>query len=193
MYMLLIAQAAETVPSIPKIEGAPEWLNNLLPILGTIITIIAGWWFKVQREKIKAELQNENLTRKEKLELRFKDFAMMRAMSFVERDFLEIANAIIKGKEKGDSESTMMSRAKDQLKLLHGRLIEEAQAYFNNEDIDIVAELGEEKIDRIIEWAANKVSPFPGKPTVKALVEGGAERLVEKGSAWLRNQIVTVG
>jgi hypothetical protein len=177
--------AAETI----AIQGAPDWVNAALALATPILLILAAWWFKLKREKILKEMENEDLTRRERLELRFKEFALMRAAAFVEKDLIALANSLLKGKSNGEGEQSLSTRAKNGLYDLREKLIKEAIEYFSTDDVDILAELGEARLKDIIEWAANKVSPFPGKPTVEALLSGGAERLVADGAAFLKEKM----
>lgn len=191
---LLLAAAAENgAAGFEGIPGAPAWLNSLLIIVIPILVYFGGRYLHNKRLHVQAQLANENLTKKERLELRLKDFAYMRAESFVQKDFLNIANELIKGKQKKEGEESLAARAKEQLKLLGERLQNEAESYFSEDDIDIVAELGEDRIKQIIEDAANRVSPFPGKNTVESLLGGGAEALLKKGSVWLKARVEATG
>lgn len=184
-----LAQSADQVQPI-EIPGAPWWANMLLTLVMAFVIPVVGWYLqkmlKAQIKNSEAKLENENLTRAERLEERFKQFALMRAASFVERDFFELAKYTVKRLEKGDDASEVGAAVKNKLLGLADRIKSDAQEHFGREDIDIVEELGERKMAQIIEWAANQVSPFPGKPTVESMLTGGADKLLKRGTAWVR-------
>jgi hypothetical protein len=63
----------------------------------------------------------------------------------------------------------------------------EVVSHFSADDIDIVAEVGESYLDRMIESAANKFSPLPGMKTSAAiLTENVAHALVHKGVEYVK-------
>ncbi len=194
--LLPLAQSVDQVQPI-EIPGAPWWANMLLTLVMVFVIPVVGWYLqkmlKAQIKNSEVRLENENLTRAERLEERFKRFALMRASGFVERDFFEIAEYTVDRLEKGDDATQVGVAVKDKLTGLADRIKADAQAHFGREDIDIVEELGETKITQIIEWAANQVSPFPGKPTVESMLTGGADKLLKRGTAWVREYWTKTG
>jgi hypothetical protein len=195
MYML-IAQAANEAAAagFQGIPGAPNWLNSILILAVPVIGFFVTQYINARKAETLARLQNENLSKKERLELRLKTFALMQAEAFVQKDMFQIASDVMKNKETGaKSPAAIASSARDALKTAGERVMNDAIEYFNEDDIDIVSELGETNIKQAIRWAADAASPFPGKPTVEVLVNGGAEALVSMGSVRLKKLVEETG
>lgn len=58
----------------------------------------------------------------------------------------------------------------------------------NAQGTDVLKTLGEPYIDSVVERAAATLSPFPGKDTATALLEGGAKELLAHGVDYVRNR-----
>lgn len=177
--------ASEGVQSL-SIPGAPEWLNWILVVAVPIVTFFLAKWLHGKSKETKAMLADKKLSGKAHLELKLRDFVLERAAVFVERDIMNIAQELIGKPKEGQIHAT-----KQKLKKLGEQLATEAKEYFKAHDVDIIKELGEAKIHQLIEWAANQVSPFPGKPTAKTMVEGGAELLLNNGVDWVKRHVTT--
>jgi hypothetical protein len=191
---MILAQAAEAATTFQGIPGAPDWLNSLLVLVVPIISYFAVQHLRARRAEVEARLQNENLTRKERLELRLRNFLLMRAEAFLEKDMFEIAGRVAKAKASGGaSEPSIMAFVKEEFQTAHEKLDVAAKDYFTEDDVNIAEELGQDAIDAAIRWAVDKSSPFPGKPTVQTLVSGGAEMLLNKGAAWTKKHITETG
>lgn len=69
-----------------------------------------------------------------------------------------------------------------------------AKVYFQEQGLDIVALIGDAYLDQAVRWAADRVSPFPGKETAVQLVETKyTDWLVAKGVDYVRDQWVNGG
>lgn len=189
MLPVLAVQNGDVV----QIPGVPAWLNVILPVivgvLAPLITYYVKKYLEVRIEESRSRLANEELSKQERLEERFKNFALMRADAFVQRDFFRISRQVLEDLENNRSLDDVKQRTHAELRDLGDRLKAEAREYFGAEDIDIFREIGERKIDGIVEWAANEVSPFPGIPTVEKLISGGAKDILEKGIERVKVQI----
>jgi hypothetical protein len=189
---LIIAQAAEAATIFQGIPGAPNWLNSLLVVVVPVISFFVVQYLRARQAEVAARLQNENLSRKERLELRLRNFLMLQTETFVEKDLFEIA-AKIKKDKSGTSVEAIAKKTHAAFKMAHEKLLTSAENYFSAEDIDISAELGKDVVEKTIRWAADKTSPFPGKPTVSALLAGGAEMLLSKGVVWTKARVASTG
>jgi hypothetical protein len=59
--------------------------------------------------------------------------------------------------------------------------------YFKTQGLELVALVGDKYLDDAIRWAADRVSPFPGKETAVALAtDKYSNWLVDKGVEWAR-------
>lgn len=183
MNWTLIAEVAGGAAEAAK--ELPLWVTALI----TVLVLAAGYVLKPiisgEKKKHEAVIANEKSTAKEKLEARLKLFLLERAEVAVEdkAGMLAIARGI------QTKELTTLMGIKKRLYAMGAGLKQEAQDYFSAQDVDLLVELGEPYLDKAIAYAANKVSPFPGKDTAIALLGGGADRLLAKGAAALKREV----
>jgi hypothetical protein len=118
---------------------------------------------------------------------RLESFILIEAGNIVERQFPIIAGQIKTG------QITKPTQIRQKLGELGVNLKADAVGYFDEQDIDIVSEVGTTKINQLIEAAANKVSPFPGMTTSnKMLLVPVADALVNQGTAFVKQNIFSL-
>lgn len=165
----------------------PAWVGIVVTVLGTLITAVLVPYLKKLQGKVEAEKVEAQHGAKSLLIGRVKSFLLDQAIVIAERDFPVIVRKVAAGEIK---------TAEDARKLLYalgGELRGDLIEFFNNEGIDIVATLGDKYIDQLIRWAADKVSPFPGKETATALVSKGADVALEKGLDYVKTKLEKMG
>ena len=82
---------------------------------------------------------------------------------------------------------------KQELKIWGTELKNDALDYFQKQGLDLIAILGDAYLDKLIRWAADRVSPFPGKETAAALLEDElSNRLIKWGVDYTRKHWLTV-
>jgi hypothetical protein len=107
-------------------------------------------------------------------------FALLLASNFAEKQLVEIA------KKVEAKELTTATAIKAELRDMG----QDAVTALLQAVPDAAATLGPDAAPALIRWAADKVSPFPGKDTAVALLEGGAKVLIEKGLSAARNATI---
>lgn len=124
----------------------------------------------------RAELEKSELSKKDEILEHLKIYALDRAGDYAEKDILTLSR-MITTKEISRSE-----QVKSYLRDLGRRLKEDIIVFAKDVyGTDVIVEYGEKYVNDLVEWAANAVSPFPGKDTAQALLSGGAQRLLETG------------
>lgn len=142
-----------------------DWKSLLVYIALALIMRYVLPFLKQQAEAAAAKSQAANLDKTTKLLSHMQNFLYVVASTIVEREFPTLAQDVVNGKIKSPD---------DAKQVLHGwgdDLKTEVIDYFQHQGIDLVGSLGEPTIERMVEDAANRVSPFPGKETSKALFE----------------------
>jgi hypothetical protein len=158
--------------------GMPVWLQAIIGVVVTIITTVVVPWLRKITKKQDAD-NKENLLRW------VRDQALIITANLAERDLPVLAESITRGD---------VSSKKDVKQLLYAlgdKALEQVKMQFKDQGVDVVKELGEKGIRRTIRWASDKVSPFPGKESAAALLEGGAERLLDHGTEWVREKYMS--
>lgn len=186
----LLAQATEGAAAAAPTE--PMSLATIIAsVLGTLITMFLIPYLNKQRlaaeaaaakfasEKTKSDIEGRGV-----LLQRVKAYLFGAAAAIAEKEFPKLAADIISGKlkEKGAIKSVLRS---------WGALLrDEAVEYFQGQGINLIAAVGDSALDRLIERAANAVSPFPGKDTAVALLKDKVSNtLIDKGISWVRGRI----
>jgi len=131
-------------------------------------------WAKGNARKSEEEAQVAGQDRKTRIVARVKGFVWRRAAALQEAELPQLAGAIARGTIKAD-------QVKDRLRGLGTELLNEAVTYFDRQDIDILAEFGEEQVMSWIRSAVDEISIFKKWPTAQVLVEGGAEAILAVG------------
>lgn len=135
--------------------------------LSTAVVVVLGFvanWLKARATKERDE--DQSLLRNQ-LRLGALDIAQ----TLAERSLPIIAQAV----EDGEIKDVQSAKAALYEIGRIGR--EELRAIYP----DIARRLGDRAIDQALRYAADNVNPFPGKDTAKALLSGGAKRLLELG------------
>jgi hypothetical protein len=188
------AIAAEAVASAPVVTSSgepPMYVQIIVGIFGTIFTMFIVPFLRNSSEAAKARLLQHQidsskslLEQKQQILDMLQEFALSRAASIGEKRWPILAGKIMHGKMNEKSE------IKEELKEWGEDLKQECLDYFSTQNIDLIKLLGESAIDQAIEFAANKVSPFPGKETaVHLLKDGAAKLLVDHGVDWVRDHM----
>lgn len=189
--------AVEVVADALPAAGTPQWTTILAGIIGTLITIFLLPWLRQKANAARAEAaknQSEaidtQIDTKRVLTDQAKAFALDTAASIAEKRFPALQAKVAAGELKLDG-ATLKAELYSWGATLKAKIVE----HFNDQGIDIVVALGDKYLDELIEWAANKVSPFPGRDTVVALLkdwDGKAlEWLATKGVEWVRRKVET--
>ena len=112
-----------------------------------------------------------------------KDFLLERAFCIAEKDLPEIARKVLLGDQNEKSVKVLLKGLGTDLKL-------EAITYFRQKrGLDLLAFVGDKQLDRLIEFVANRASPFPGKTSsVEFLKSNVSNWLVKKGVAAVRKK-----
>jgi len=173
---------AELDPS--ALEGQPFWQQVLYAVVVSVVSLFVLPYLKRLNEKARAEAEAANQTIREKLLSRVKSIALDQAYVIGQERFPKIAQWIFTNKEGKPGLQTI----KDELRSWGQDLKKHIVAYFKNEGIDIVGEIGDDYLDQIVRWAADKVSPFPGKETaVQLLTDDWTNKLADFGVDWVRD------
>ena len=132
---------------------------------------------EIEKKADRTEIENRKL-----LEEQVKAYAYDAAGGIVEREYPKIAARVVSGDLKSaDDVKAMLHQFGSDLRA-------EIVSTFDDRGYDLAKALGEQSLDRIVEWAANKTSPFPGKDTAVEFLTGRASKwLVEKGVDWVRS------
>lgn len=185
--------AAEAAPATDS--GQAGWVTIVTAVVMGLITVFLLPWLRQQAnkaraeaEKAKSESTGAQLSNKDLLIAQAKAFALDFAASIAEKRFPALAQKIKDGALKANVD-TLKEELRSWGAVLKDKIIE----HFKEQGVDIVVALGDKYLDDLIEWAANKVSPFPGKDTAKALLtewDGKAlEFLATKGVEWVKNRV----
>lgn len=202
MLLNILLQANEAGAEITEAaEKAAEssgggWVGTVMVIIGSLITIFLLPYLRQKanaaREEARiaaAEANGKELNNIDYLKAAAKSFAFDTAASMAEKNFPQLAQKIKDGGFSGDDK---VGKVKEELYSWGRTLKDKTIEHFADQGIDIVAALGDKYLDQLIELVANKVSPFPGKDTAKALLiehDGKAiEWLLTKGVDWVRSK-----
>ena len=188
------APAVDTVSTEKAEGGIPSWLQYLLALLSTAVTAFLVPFLKRKAQAAKAEAERQsaattesNINARGILMSRLKQFLYGTASAVAEKKFPELAAKVKSGQLKSSAD------IKTELRSWGGTLRSDAMAYFGNQGIDVIAAVGDDFLDKLIERAANKVSPFPGLPTAKTLLqENVSDWLIEHGVHWVRQKYLNV-
>ena len=168
-------------------DATPQWLEIVLAGLGALLTYFLvpflrrkGLAAKAEGAAHEAAAANSTISARGLLVSRLQEFLYGSAAAIAEKRFPQLAETI---KAKGLNKNEI----KKQLRLWGGDLKQDAQVYFDNQGIDLVKAVGDDALDSLIERAANKVSPFPGRDTAKELLKSHiSDWLVNKGVDWVK-------
>lgn len=172
---LIAGEEAVDIVAEEAESGMPVWLQAIIGVVATIITTVVVPWLRKITKKQDAD-NKENLLRW------VRDQALIITANLAERDLPVLAESVVRG------DVNTKADAKQLLYALGDKALDQVKLQFKDQGIDVVKELGEQGVRRAIRWASDKVSPFPGKETAAALLEGGAEKLLARGTEWVREK-----
>lgn len=184
------AEAPAAAAPEEKTDTIPGWLQALISVIGLAITAFLVPFLKRKTEAAKAEAKRQSAQATEHdinsrgiLVTRLQEFLWGTASAIAEKKFPELAVKIKSG------QLNSKEAVKKELYGWGGALRQDAMAYFGNQGVDVVAAVGDDFLDKLIERAANKVSPFPGKETAKELLQDHAtDWLIKHGVDWVRQR-----
>ena len=160
----------------------------IVAIVGALTTIVVVPLLNNLKEKAKSEqalntinMQTSLLDQRQRVLKMLEWFLAEHALSIASTEFPRLANEVASGKLREPA------TIKAELYRWGERLKQEAKEFFSNQNIDLLAVVGEKALDQFIDAAAAKVSPFPGKETAVELLEAKvAPALLNYGCTWLR-------
>lgn len=133
-----------------------------------------------ERKKLEIEGVESTVNMRGRLVSRLQEFLWGSAAAIAEKRFPQLAEKV---KTKGLSKDEI----KAELRSWGGTLRSDAMAYFDNQGLDLAKAVGDEFLDKLIERAANAVSPFPGRDTAKELLKTNvSDWIIANGFRWVR-------
>lgn len=189
--VIALADAAEK--AVPGALGGLNWKEIIVSLVGLLITAFLVPYLKQQASAAKAAAEKDVvdaskslIEQKGALATRVKSYLWGSAAAIAEKEFPQLAEKIAANELKS---------IKEVKEVLYGWgkvLKAEAITYFGKQGIDLVAAFGDQALDKLIERAANAVSPFPGRDTAKTLLqEKVSNMLIEKGVEWVKNHYLS--
>jgi hypothetical protein len=173
---MVLAAEATAMPVPPA--GQPLWAQIVEVVLMLVITAFATPYLarkaaaaKAEAVKLKAEGLVHGVNARHILTIDLKRFLIDFCATTMEKKLPALLPQIL----AGDMDA---SDIKAELKKWGMEAKNSAKAYFKTQGLDIVELVGDAYLDQAIRWAADNVSPFPGKETAVTLAE-------EKYSNWL--------
>lgn len=168
-------------------DNSPAWIEILVAALSTLVVTFLVPFLrrksqaaKAERDAHEASAANSTISARGLLVSRLQEFLYGSAAAIAEKRFPILASKIA---EKNMSKKEV----KLELRKWGQMLKEDAYIYFGHQGIDLAKTVGGEWVNRMIERAANKVSPFPGRDTAKELLKNHvAEWLIENGVDWVK-------
>jgi len=177
-----VAPVVEAAPAAAEKAAEGGTLQTVLmlvvPVLGLVITMFLVPWLRKMSQKADAEAQKAGIEKGAALFERVKGYVFRRVSDLIEEEYPKIAADVIAGTLDKDT-------IKMRLHAIGAGLKAEATAYFKAQGVDLIKEMGDDALDKLIRSAANKLSPFPGKETAVVLAETTISNiLVNKGVEW---------
>lgn len=186
---IALAQAAEAPPAP---TGGPAWLDTVIKSVFGLLAMLATAFIipyikskaeaaKAEREKLETEAVTNELSARALLVAQLKEFLLTEAAQIAEERFPDLCRKVA-------AKGLDLEAIKVEMRKWGTQLRQDATQYFHAQGYDIVKALGEGAIESLVKWAADAVSPFPGKETTAALIDGGAKMVLDKGIDWCRGQ-----
>lgn len=192
--MDLSSSVINALPAVAPVaeQDTPLWVKILVSVISAAFSLVLLPYLKSKADTARHEASSaktedtfSKISLREAIFSQMKAYVLTLAESMAEKEFPKLADRVSKGELKSVEE------IKDVLKSWGVAVKSETILYFKEQGVDIVELYGETAIDAAIEWAANKVSPFPGMPTAKAMLADGANLLLAKGVTKLKNYYET--
>lgn len=188
---LALAEEA-TSSAIPK--DAPWWAQLVYAAVTALVGMFAVPYLarkaqaaKEERDKLRAEGLANGVQARHILVADLKRFLFDYCSTLLEKRLPKLLPLIVSSK--------MDSIAiKEELRAWGQDARAAAVEYFETQGLDIVALVGDSFLDQAVRWAADRVSPFPGKETAVQLAEAKYTNwLIDKGVDYVRNQWLNGG
>lgn len=168
-------------------ETTPAWIEILVAALSTLVVTFLVPFLrrksqaaKAEREAHEASAANATISARGLLVTRLQEFLYGNAAAIAEKRFPALAANILK-------KNMSRQEVKTELRKWGHMLKEDAYIYFDHQGIDLVKSVGSEWVEKLIERAANKVSPFPGRETAKELMKSHvSDWIVDKGVEFVK-------
>jgi hypothetical protein len=184
--MFLLAAAAGETASTGG--GLPTWFEMFMAVLSLLITALLLPYLKrkaeaakAEAEKMQAEAGSAAQNTRDILLKRLEAIALGAAARIAEKEFPKLA-LMVKNGELQDKAAVKAIMYK-----WGAALRDEVIAYFRQEGIDIIAAVGDDYLDHLIEKVANKVSPFPGRETAVHMLQANvSDWLIAHGVAYVK-------
>lgn len=188
-----LAVAAEAAGDVLP-EGTPWWANLVYALVTALVGMFAVPYMarktqaaKAEAEKLRAEGLKDGIQARHILVSDLKVFLLEFCSTKLERDLPRLLTKVAARKLDADA-------IKLELKAWGKEAKKEAITYFKTQGLDIVGMVGDAYLDKALRWAADRVSPFPGKETaVKLVEEKYTNWLTEKGVDYVREQWLNGG
>lgn len=181
MHLMCLAQAS----GVEGVEGEPFWVQITYVVIMALVTLFVLPWLKRQAERARAEAEASNQTARDMLLTRVKEMASQEAAVIAEQRFPVLAKLIIDSRKTG---KLGVEQIKSEMKSWGLGLKNTLVQFFAREGTDLVVEVGDQALDGIVRWAADRTSPFPGKDTaVTLMIDDWTDRLAKFGIEWVRD------
>ena len=163
----------------PVVESAPVWLQWLAAALTSIITLLLVPFLHKKAQaaaseakKLELEATTSAVEQRQVIIGHIWAYVLNGAARIAEKKWPELARLIASGQIQDKA------AIKSVLRSWGAELKAEAIAYFKNQGIDVLATVGDEFLDKMIERAANATSPFPGKETAVEVLKAKVSNLL---------------
>lgn len=188
-----IVFAAEATSSALPVD-APWWVQIVYAVVTALVGVVALPYLarkaqaaKQEVEKLRAEGLANGVQARHILVADLKRFLIDYCSTLLEKRLPNILPKIVSGQLSA-------AAIKDILHEWGAWAKAAAKTYFQEQGLDIVALIGDAYLDQAVRWAADRVSPFPGKETAVQLAETKYTNwIVEKGVDYVRDQWVKGG
>jgi hypothetical protein len=185
---------AEEVASNPLPKDAPWWAQLVYAAVTALVGMFAVPYLarkaqaaKEERDKLRAEGLANGIQARHVLVSDLKRFLWDYCAILLEKRLPKLLPVILASKMDGTA-------IKEELRTWGSDAKAAAIEYFQTQGLDIVALVGDAYLDKAVRWAADRVSPFPGKDTAVQLAEAKYTNwIVEKGVDYVREQWLNGG
>jgi hypothetical protein len=187
-----VASAAEATNALP--EGSPMWAQLVYVIVTALVGMLAVPYLarkaqaaKQEAETLRAQGLSSGVHARHLLVVDLKHFLIDYCSTLLEEKLPILLPRILSEKMSSDSIKTILREWGADAK-------QAAVRYFDAQGLSIVALIGDHYLDQAVRWAADRVSPFPGKETAVQLAQDEYTNwLIDKGVDYVRSQWATGG
>ncbi len=183
-----IVLAAEAPTSTLAAE-APWWAQLVYAVVTALVGMVALPYLarkaqaaKQEVEKLRAEGLANGVSARHLLVADLKRYLLDYCSTLLEKKLPQLLPVLASGKYS-------IADVKKELREWGQEAKDAAKVYFREQGLDIVALVGDTYLDQAVRWAADRISPFPGKETAVQLVEKKYTNwIIEKGVDYVRDQ-----